>query len=109
MTDQELMIYAARAMGCVYSEEFGILFEEEYGNAVETDWNPLEDNLHAFRLALDLQINIQFLGLAVRCSKSGDNYFFVDEGVNNNDVGAATRRAILRVAARIGESKQLLH
>lgn len=91
MTDQELMIYAARAIGCVYSEEFGILFEEEYGNAVETEWNPLNDDGDAFRLAAKL-------GIDVIWNKAPNSSYA--------EYLAIARRAIVKAAAKIGQNQQ---
>lgn len=105
MTDKELIINAARAIGCTYSEEYQVLFDKNYGNAVEANWKPLDDNIQAFRLALELKINIIFDGSSVRCSRFGDKFVIVGEEFDTN-IGSAVRRAIVRVAAKVGESDQ---
>jgi hypothetical protein len=97
MTDRELLELAAKAAGLK-----GWKFYEEHpvdgyprhsfgmrlgGNR----WNPLTDDGDALRLAAKL-----FLWQAVR-----DGYQHVD---SDNDIYAATRRAIVRAAAEIGRA-----
>ena len=61
-------------------------------------WNPLEDDGDALRLAVVLKMEVTFfLGFGeVHCEQ-------VDEPLGHDDY-AATRRAIVRAAAAIGES-----
>lgn len=102
-TDKELLELAAKAadMGCEWHNEADCMFWD--GMPSMGYWNPLNDDGDAFRLAVKLN-------LAVDVSDTWVNIFY------NNKVLMAcpvivsekleiTRRAIVRVAAAIGESK----
>ena len=61
MTDQELLVYAAKAIDCTYDVERDVLFGFDFddGNTFEqTGWNPLENDGDAFRLAAELLLSI---------------------------------------------------
>lgn len=94
-TDRELLELAAKAAGY---REAGI--NEPYTDWLLENWNPLESDGDALRLALKLR-------LIVRCY---DGSVIVDGGgidVEEHDLSnynAATRRAITRAAAAIGEA-----
>lgn len=70
-------------------------------------WNPLTDDGDALRLAVKLEIDVQFIILfksdkpAVRAKKFSG--YAVDEQCDT-DTCAATRLAIVRAAAAIGEA-----
>lgn len=102
MTDRELLEAAAKAAG--------ILTPSWYGNASYIDgmlsiWNPLEDDGDALRLAVDLNMGVS---IPVWKDNRIDVITFRDSMVNviekGNDAMAATRRAIVRAAAKIGEA-----
>ena len=89
MTDRELLEAAAKAAGrTVMWESAGV------------PWNPFDDDGQALRLAVALrleidtsgedQIAVQYLDVGVREWTQGDPY-------------AATRRAIVRAAAAMGD------
>lgn len=95
MTDKELLEMAAKAAGMGYAP-----FSPKNGY----DWNPLNDDGDALRLAVKLRLNLnfeEFDGVEYACvvpSKSHQGY---DEPMGD-DRAADTRRAIVRAAAEIG-------
>lgn len=122
MTDRELLELAAKAAG-MWKTDFSLNddclpdLHEEKGFRLAMGkgwWNPLEDDGDAFRLAAD--IGIEFFhaytndgrGIVARHQKIWDNEddedfcCFIEENVNDN-IYAATRRAIVRAAAEIGK------
>ena len=106
MTEKELLELAAKAAGNI---EY---FWTENGNLVLSDpdgkrWNPLTDDGDALRLAVALNMGIS---IPVFNKHRADVISFrhtlanaIEEG---NDPYATTRRAIVRVAAAIGEQKK---
>jgi hypothetical protein len=115
MTDRELLMYAARAIGRRI-----VGWNEQHGGepvAVLEDsmfWQPLHFNVitdcmgDALRLAVALRINIEHAETLSR-KPHGVNCWPVGRGdcgyMENNltDYAAATRRAIVRAAAEIGK------
>ena len=98
MTDRQLLELAAKAAGYDYKPcNGGIVVDGIPGN-----WNPLIDDGDALRLAVDLN-------LQVACGTFKDEevsvYSFGQPPVTEvvQDRYAATRRAIVRAAAAIGE------
>lgn len=81
MTDQELLELAAKAVG----------LEEAKLRIEFNQWNPLEDDGDALRLAVKLGIDI---------AKAQVDYW----DKHSNDPYAATCRAIVRAAAEIGKA-----
>ena len=119
MTDRELLELAAKAAGAVWIDptfpydEFGRMMLD-FGKGV-TEWNPLEDDGDALRLAVKLKIDLLFTLEDIEaiakyhtvpggdemlspwaCEKRGDK----------QDTYAATRRAIVRAAAEIGRGME---
>lgn len=112
-TDKELLQLAAKAVG-IKCDEVGPFvmrkeWEQFFGCAgefreVKHEWNPLDDDGQALRLAVDL-------GLCVDISNGFDcttiDYFANNDASlceqHGSDKHAATRRAIVRAAAAIGE------
>ena len=108
MTDRELLEKAAKAAG-MWKELFSLNdddlpdFNEEKGFRLAWGkgwWNPLTDDGDALRLAVKLMITPHI-----------DGNLTDAEGMNGNfteshfdDPYAATRRAIVRAAAAIGET-----
>jgi hypothetical protein len=91
MNDRELLEFAAKAAG-FKREDFvdgKSIIREVDGQPVY--WNPLTDDGDALRLAVKLS-----LWEAVQ-----DGYQHLD---SDGDIGAATRRSIVRAAAKIGKS-----
>jgi hypothetical protein len=120
MTDRELLELAALAAGFGGPQNKTCWTESEYprgsGNtgalwnyvgymdAAEL-WNPLTDDGDALRLAVNLKIPMQFPDWedVTRTWATQDDPDAYDE-IHGNDPYAATRRAIVRAAAEIGES-----
>ena len=95
MNDRELLELAAKAAGEPYFEhapEGGLYLSNG------DDWNPLEDDGDALRLAVKLNMSIA-VGVAM-----GDAGASTEFDLSDNDPYAATRRAIVRAAAEIGKS-----
>ena len=99
MTDRELLELAARAAGLV--------LDEWTGADGTLDWNPLHDDGDALRLAVKLNLCINF-----DVQPDGAEVYVVAEWTDNpteaeplgRDASAATRRAIVRAAAAIGSA-----
>jgi len=108
MSDRELLELAAKAAGIHIIEWPGITYGEAKDKAlvdgsIDVWWNPLTDDGDALRLAVKLRMNVVITdaGPSVR----GDRGPWCDEHcAANDDIFAATRRAIVRAAAAIGES-----
>lgn len=113
MEDRELLELSAKAAG--YEVEWvrnsGCFYrcEEEIGRE---EWNPLEDDGDALRLAVSLQLSVcneHVTAGGVYCIDASEkDYPVVDSGDKEDHViasdYAATRRAIVRAAAEIGKA-----
>ena len=111
MNDHELLRAAAKAAGIeIHESDDGTLQKrpiwavthfvcgQPYG---ESQWNPLNDDGDALRLAVKLEINI--LPTMEQASARNPSYTpWVNED-GRADPYAATRRAIVRAAAEIGK------
>ena len=107
MTDRELLEKAAKAAGLYENwpePYYGVQWNGDglwcFGNGRGVLWNPLTDDGDALRLACDL-------GLVVDCSRpSAGRPFYTQrfEQDDYTDQRAATRRAVVRAAAAIGEA-----
>lgn len=103
MTDKELLELAAKAAGIDASiwhdemEAYWISYNKpQY-------WNPLTDDGDALRLAVKLQLEVNHdMGFAVVRTPEPLGAF---SEIYRNDPYASTRRAIVRAAAAIGETK----
>jgi hypothetical protein len=112
MTDRELLELAAKAAGMVLGEWHGSGYwadmrDSPYGE-VARHWNPLTDDGDALRLSVKLRIDVNHsitMVVAERDDSVDDFVVGVAEG-KSNDPYAATRRAIVRVAAAIGEKME---
>jgi hypothetical protein len=104
-TDRELLQAAAKAAGYSVAR-----LSDDDDSAlclvgVQQAWNPLTDDGEAFRLSVQLQLDVvRFLSLVRVDYQVGREYFETIE-VNGVDPYAATRRAIVRAAAEIGEKQ----
>jgi hypothetical protein len=117
MTDGELLEKAAKSIGLKYIKpaegyggEFGLIAgKETLRSATDrcgaTTWNPLKDDGDALRLAVKLGVQITI----ILDGDDGDHFpqTMVDWATEEhlNDPYAATRRAIVRVAAETGKAK----
>lgn len=114
MTDRQLLQAAAKAAGVpVHDSDDGTVQRrpilalhhmvqgQPYG---EHEWNPLTDDRDALRLAVKLRIVVQHAPrYVVAIFTDGQREIACHEDGGNPY--AATRRAIVRAAAAIGESK----
>ena len=102
MTDRELLELAAKAAGMEVIHDAADRGLWIHG--VEDEWNPLTDDSDALRLAVKLQLFIQInSGSATAWKWRGENWY---EQASDyaDDMGATTRRAIVRAAAEIGRN-----
>lgn len=112
MTDEELLTLAAKAAGYTLWWKEGICKGGPYRAPFIGDkpWRPLEDDGDAFRLAVKLEMRVSVFNGVVEVD-AGYNYggsccYDVhDEVDTQEDPYAATRRAIVRAAAELGEDK----
>lgn len=91
MTDRELLELAAKAAG--YKADFTQPYEIEI-DSTWIEWDPLNSDGDALRLAVKLKFDIEWDFTEVSV-----NHTARDDG---DDPYAATRRAIVRAAASIG-------
>lgn len=113
MTDRELLQFAAKAAGLpVIFEDDGVPCEPyllTYGGSWSENWNPLEDDGDALRLAIELRmcVSIGDAGL-VQAQVWADQLLEHDLVCASeeiySDIAAVTRRAITRAAAEIGKA-----
>ena len=107
MTDRKLLELAAKAAGLSISWDCGRARVDGAGFTGHVPnyyyWNPLEDDGAVLRLAVKLNMTIRCYGgnTCAQTTTPGGPSAYVDE-MNIADPGAATRRAIVRVAAEIG-------
>jgi len=99
MNDRELLELAARAAGYTLIEHYaGLPLIAAELNAA---WNPLTDDGDTLRLAVTLGLSVHVSLHAKETHVYGPHSFAGE--VHNDDTCAATRRAIVRVAAEIGK------
>ncbi|NOV27399.1 hypothetical protein E5S69_28260 [Cupriavidus necator] len=107
MTDRDLLVLAAKAAG------MRLMRTPDVGGVFVLDgreWNPLEDDGDALRLAVSLHICIEFGYCAddapiVYCGRSEYRRDW-PQMANFPDPYKATRRAIVRAAAEIGRQER---
>jgi hypothetical protein len=107
MTDRELLELAAKAAEIRlygFDDDEGRYFSNtDYGS-----WNPLTDDGDALRLAVKLELNVEYCRRwnAARVISNPDNGLAKSHAVNNHNLDpyAATRRAIVMAAAEIGKT-----
>ena len=116
-SDRELLELAAKAAGYVVEPDAhipsgGIWLAESDG---DKPWNPLTDDGDALRLAVELRLDIRFLDgfKQVSCFRGafGDAMHLhglvgYGGGADREPSAENVRRAIVRVAAAIGEAMQ---
>ncbi len=95
-TDKQLLELAAKA-----AEQERSAAGDLWSNARGCLWNPLEDDGDALRLAVKLSIHLGFYGDHVAAQRTGSK--LQTEQRRDGDIPAATRRAIVRAAAALGE------
>ena len=98
-TDRELLELAARAIGLT------LRYNYLGGRDANQPWDPLEDDGDALRLAVKIDIIIDIdLGEHVTTVYYTTTEDYVSLEGHGADPCAATRRAIVRAAAAIGEA-----
>lgn len=106
LSDKELLVLAAKAAGLDYRPNDG---EIRYGDAA-MKWNPLDNDGAALRLAVKLRIDVHTsdtFGIdgtgftTADCCRLGK--IISMQIPHSDDAYSATRRAIVRAAAAIGE------
>ena len=111
MTDRELLELAALAAGYIiheHTDPSAWVYEKDSKPNVDGEypiflWRPRTDDGDALRLAVKLAINIEFYPASNTVFVEGvENGLLFDEFLGN-DPCAATRRAIVMVAAEIGK------
>jgi len=104
MDDRELLELAAKAVDLPECGWMGPSFEYVKENRF-TEWNPLEDDGDALRLAIHLEIGITISsGVACADYATGEESIFEWMNDAGNNPFKAARRAIVRAAAEIGKS-----
>jgi hypothetical protein len=117
MTDRELLEKAAKAAGKRANEWVSPGKIDAAGGFIQfiglgriAVWNPLADDGDALRLANRLRINIERMktlagaDFGINCWPSGRGDCGVTEEDDLSDHDNATRRAIVRAAAALGDS-----
>lgn len=116
MTDEELLRYAAKAVGYVephsYRPKTNCLLWVGKESGAST-WSPFQDDKDAFRLMIELDIGVHHgwtyadekVPYANVCAQHIPSMIEVGE-IKGDDPAAATRRAIVRAAAEIGKRKE---
>lgn len=112
MNDRELLEKAAKAHGAIefYPEWLYTGNAGFFCKYTDDAWNPLDDDGDALRLLTRLpfrELYVSEIGATVSWRREDGNGhgYKCDEYAqeNGNDLGAATRRAIVRAAASMGE------
>jgi hypothetical protein len=96
MTDRELLEAAAKAAG--FSSPYEAMQSIGKPVSLYSEWNPLNDDGDALRLAVKLNLTVLCPGIA---RDEEGQLSFVDE-TTVADPYASTRRAIVKAAAAIG-------
>jgi hypothetical protein len=126
-TDRELLELAAKAAGIAYvgydpASGLQVFYTKEQRTCGDESWywNPLTDDGDALRLAVKLEIDLSFytereakvyaqtkhlLGYGTEGSPSYQDHDYHKELYKDSDQFSATRRAIVRAAAAIGETE----
>ena len=109
MTDREMLKLAAKAAGIEHPG--GEHSRADDGRLWDCNglrwWNPLTNDGDALRLAVALRINIwveKTLSIVEVCSNGDEPNLIKKEYCDAETQMAATRRAIVRAAAAIGET-----
>ena len=125
MTDKELLEAAARAFwgdeiddvrsirGLDKNDCIGYTHadnQDHNGRDVERFWAPLTDDGDALRLAVKLNIGVgQYAGIGAGFVRAGENIGHTISEPYGLDCYSATRRAIVRAAAKIGSSHNVMY
>ena len=97
MNDRTLLELAAKACGELTPSWYG---NSDYMDGVLSRWNPLTDDGDALRLSVKIRLDLMMSGDVIGAF---DNKEKQHGELREPDQYAATRRAIVRAAASIGE------
>ena len=111
-TDRELLGLAAKAAGILVKRSRlddpavadMLVAAIRDGCATFIGWNPLTDDGDALRLAVKLRINVEFFNSSDTVFAQKPRDAIAEDEWLKSDPYAATRRAIVRAAAAIGEA-----
>ena len=114
MNDKELLELSAKAAGIDLRMYEGMVVQPGTGLVVVNaktglKWNPLTDDGDALRLAVKLNIELEFLGQGRTLALPKNLHRQIQDVVHETDKDnpyAATRRAIVRAAAEIGRGME---
>jgi hypothetical protein len=106
-TDRELLELAARAIGLSDpSGDDDIWRDAAAGHCVQ--WNPLEDDGDALRLAVKLRIDLEWqedgFGIEAYRREHFSSFCAAETATMGYSIEEATRRAIVRAAAEIAQA-----
>lgn len=102
-SDRELLALSAKAAGVEieWRRSAGAYYYDDPETGRE-EWSPLDDDGQALRLAVKLHMQVSITTESCRA----ETLPVLGVRVNDKDELAATRRAIVRAAAAIGEAMQ---
>ena len=108
MSDKELLELAAKAAGIEgewsrWHQSYGDLWVEGVNTGGPILWNPLTDDADALRLAVKLEMELDFSDDETSATRE---LRVREVEYHEGDPYAATRRAIVRAAAEIGRGME---
>lgn len=112
MNNLDLLVMAAKAVGIKhvdykgvdYDGKDGLILVDHVGRHL-SDWNPINDDGEALRIAVKLRFKIHHAEMAAIVVPEKFSHSWI--GVSDDDAGdryAATRLAIVKAAAAIGKT-----
>jgi hypothetical protein len=105
MTDRELLEDAAKAAGIYYWIDADAVVTHSDTPGSTREWNPINDDGDALRLAVKLRLDIDFEKsyiVSVWSRHLDDWVIELCDDDMGTDIAEKTRRAIVRAAAEIG-------
>lgn len=104
MSDRELLELAAKAAGIVRGRwDYDELRRLGHMVTPSMMWNPLDDDGDALRLAVKLGLQVTIVQGDKTFAEREQGFAFQDHG---EDACAATRRAIVRAAAALAQTRE---
>jgi hypothetical protein len=106
MTDQELLTYAAKAIGFSYDDEVQCIYS--WNMDYVYFWTSLENDADAFNLMVKLNIEPSFSDCEVRADfynvKGIDGRYVIEHFKGEDEKLKALKRVLTRAAAEIGKA-----
>ncbi|KVV20323.1 hypothetical protein WK78_28985 [Burkholderia cepacia] len=105
MSDRELLELAAKEAGIEWRPEceYRVVGHGITGAPLMVKWNPLTDDGDALRLAVELGLQVTVVKGDKTFAEREQGFAFQDHG---EDPCAATRRAIVRAAAALAQTRE---